>query len=181
MNGFLKISGNYQDWTVYRKSVIISDITEMFINRYLPQDSRTRDQMRQAARSCKQNIVEGVSDGTVSLDFCIRLLGIARGSARELREDYGDYIRQHKGEIWSKDDYRIIRLRNYSKAHYDPADYVARCEKCDPISIANIALTLLYQIDSLLAMVLKDVEQEFIKTGGLRETMSKTRRQNRGY
>ena len=53
MNGFLKISGDYESWNVYRKSVVICDVTEMFINRALPHGSRTIDQMRQAARSCK--------------------------------------------------------------------------------------------------------------------------------
>lgn len=60
MNGFLKIAGNYTNWNVYKKSVIICDVTEMFITRALPQGSRTIDQMRQAARSCKQNIVVGI-------------------------------------------------------------------------------------------------------------------------
>lgn len=77
MCGFLKISGDYTSWNVYRKSVIICDVTEMFINRALPRGSRTIDQMRQAARSCKQNIVEGVSDSTVSAEMCIKLLGVA--------------------------------------------------------------------------------------------------------
>ena len=74
----------------------------MFINRALPQGSRTIDQMRQAARSCKQNIVEGASDGTVSMEMCLKLFGVARGSVMELREDYADYLRQHKHEIWAK-------------------------------------------------------------------------------
>lgn len=94
-NGFLKIRGAYTDWNIYRKSVIICDVTEMFINRALPHGSRTIDQMRQAARSCKQSIVEGVSDNTVSEEMCIKLIGVARGSARELLEDYGDYLRQN--------------------------------------------------------------------------------------
>lgn len=80
MGGFLKISGDYSNWNVYRKAVVICDVTEMFINRALPHSSRTIDQMRQAARSCKQNIVEGISDGTVSAEMCIKLLGVARGS-----------------------------------------------------------------------------------------------------
>lgn len=102
MNGFLKIASDYTCWNVYRKSVIICDVTEMFINRALPHGSRTIDQMRQAARSCKQNIVEGVSDATVSAEMCIKLLGVARGSVRELLEDYGDFLRQHDLEIWDK-------------------------------------------------------------------------------
>lgn len=50
MEGFLRISGDYSDWNVYRKSVIICDVTEMFVNRALPPSTRTIDQMRQAAR-----------------------------------------------------------------------------------------------------------------------------------
>lgn len=102
MCGFLKISGDYTSWNVYRKSVIICDVTEMFINRALPRGSRTIDQMRQAARSCKQNIVEGVSDSTVSAEMCIKLLGVARGSVRELLEDYADFLRQHELKYGAK-------------------------------------------------------------------------------
>lgn len=115
MNEFLKISGNYESWNVYRKSVIICDVTEMFINRALPRGSRTIDQMRQAARSCKQNIVEGVSDGTVSAEMCIKLLGVARGSVRELLEDYSDFLRQHDLDIWGIDDPRSRVVRDYCK------------------------------------------------------------------
>ena len=91
MNEFLKITGDVSNWSVYQKSVIICDVTELFVRRALPQGSRTIDQMRQAARSCKQNIVEGVSDCAVSFEMCIKLIGVARGSVRELGEDYADF------------------------------------------------------------------------------------------
>lgn len=113
MNGFLKISGDYTRWSVCRKAAIICDVTEVFINRALPRGSRAIDQMRQAVRSCKQNIVEGVSDGTVSAEMCIKLLGVARGSVRELMEDYGDYLRQHDLEIWSKENERTKATGTY--------------------------------------------------------------------
>ena len=93
MSKFLKIAGDYTNWNVYRKAVIICDVTEMFVRRVFKENTRTKDQMRQASRSCKQNIVEGVSDQTVSVEVCIKLLGIARGSARELLEDYCDFLR----------------------------------------------------------------------------------------
>lgn len=95
MNSFLKISGDYTNWNVYRKSVIICDVSEMFIRRAFTPPNRTIDQMRQAARSCKQNIVEGCSDSTVSAEMCIKLVGIAKGSLRELLEDYCDYLCQN--------------------------------------------------------------------------------------
>lgn len=181
MNGFLKISGDYTDWDVYRKSVIICDVTEMFINRYLPHGCRTIDQMRQAARSCKQNIVEGVSDGTVSAEMCIKLIGVARGSVRELREDYADYLRQHKYEIWTKEDSRTESVRRYNRTHYDPIEYVTKCEVRSDATVANIMLTMIYQMDAMLAKVLKSLEDSFLSEGGIKEAMSRARREHRGW
>ena len=181
MNGFLKIAGDYTDWNVYRKSVIICDVTEMFINRALPRGSRTIDQMRQAARSCKQNIVEGASDGTVSIEMCIKLLGVARGSVRELLEDYSDFLRQHDLEIWDKDDARTRATRSYCIKHDEPRSFTAKCRERSDETVANIMLTQIRQIDSMLASVLKKVEAEFIRTGGIKEAMSQARRQARGY
>ena len=181
MSGFLKIAGNYQDWSVYRKSVIICDVTEMFINRALPRGSRTIDQMRQAARSCKQNIVEGVSDGTVSAEMCIKLIGVARGSVRELREDYADYLRQNKLEIWGKEDPKTEQLRRYAITHYDPREYVEKCEQRSNETVANIMLTIIYQLDAMLAKVLKHLEDQFISQGGIKEAMTRARKGRRGY
>lgn len=181
MAGFLKISGDYTEWNVYRKSVVICDVTEMFINRALPRGSRTIDQMRQAARSCKQNIVEGVSDGTVSAEMCIKLLGVARGSVRELLEDYGDYLRQNNLEIWDKNDARTLATRNYCINNDDPREFVAKCRERSNETVANIMLTQIRQIDSMLAKLLKRVEAEFIEQGGIKEAMARERRKARGY
>lgn len=181
MNGFLKIAGDYSEWNVYRKSVIVCDVTEMFIKRALPHGCRTIDQMRQAARSCKQNIVEGVSDGTVSAEMCIKLIGVARGSIRELREDYADYLRQNKMEIWPKDDCRTAQLRRYTKNHYDSAEYVEKCERRTNETVANIMLTMTFQLDAMLAKVLKGLEQQFVAEGGIKEAMTRARKEFRGY
>lgn len=181
MNNFLKLAGNYTDWNVYRKSVIICDVTEMFINRALPHGSRTIDQMRQAARSCKQNIVEGTSDKTVSVEMCIKLLGVARGSVRELLEDYSDFLRQHNLEIWDKNDKRTLATRAYCIKNDDPRVFIDKCRERSDETVANIMLTQIRQIDTLLAFTLKKIEAEFIKEGGIKEAMSQARRQMRGY
>lgn len=76
MQGFLKIAGDLSRWNIYRKAACVSDVTEMFIRRAFPYSTRTVDQMRQAARSCKQNIVEGVTDSTVSMEMGIKLVGV---------------------------------------------------------------------------------------------------------
>ena len=55
---FIPQHGAYEDWNVYKLSLIILDITNYFANTYLPRTDRTIGQMEQAARSGKQNIVE---------------------------------------------------------------------------------------------------------------------------
>lgn len=181
MNQFLKLAGDYTDWNVYRKSVIICDVTEMFITRAFTPPNRTIDQMRQAARSCKQNIVEGISDQTVSMEMCIKLLGVARGSVRELLEDYGDYLRQHNMEIWPVADSRTVATRNYCLRNDDPRLFVDKCRERSNETVANIMITQIRQIDAMLAKVLKRIEAEFIREGGIKEAMSAARRRQRGY
>lgn len=181
MSGFLKIAGDYSDWNVYKKSVIICDVTEMFINRALPRGSRTIDQMRQAARSCKQNIVEGVSDSTVSAEMCIKLIGVARGSVRELLEDYGDYLRQNDLKIWDKNDERTLKTRRFCISNDEPRTFVAKCRERSNETVANIMLTQIRQIDTMLAKLLQKIEVEFVDQGGIKEAMTNARRKNRGY
>lgn len=181
MDGFLKIAGDYTEWNVYKKSVIICDVTEIFINRALPRGSRTIDQMRQAARSCKQNIVEGVSDSTVSAEMCIKLIGVARGSLRELKEDYGDFLRQHQLEIWAMGDLRAEQARIYCRNFDDAMVFAQKCRERSDETVANIMLTQIHQLDSMLAKVLKKIEADFLKEGGIKEAMSRARRQVRGY
>lgn len=181
MTGFLKIAGDYSQWNVYKKSVIICDVTELFIRRAFPDKTRTIDQMRQAARSCKQNIVEGCCDGTVSVEMCIRLLGVARASVRELLEDYGDYLRQNNLETWAYDDPRTISTRKYCIKNDDPKEFTAKCNERSDEAVANIMITQIRQIDSMLAKVLKKLEAEFIAGGGIKEAMTAARKRNRGY
>lgn len=63
--GFIPPHGGYENLISYRKTEIIFDATVWFCEKYVDQRSRTRDQMVQAARSGKQNIVEGsMASGT---------------------------------------------------------------------------------------------------------------------
>lgn len=181
MNSFLKIAGDYSQWNVYRKSVVICDVTELFIGRAFKGPNRTIDQMRQAARSCKQNIVEGISDGTVSVEMCMKLIGVARGSNRELLEDYGDFLRQNGLETWPATDPRTLKARKYCINHDNPADFVANCRRCSDETIANIMITQTRQMDAMLAKVLKKIENDFLRNGGIREAMNTARRNTRGY
>ena len=79
---------HYQELFFYRKSDVLVQLTKVFCKRFLPRyGDRTVDQMVQSARSVKQNIAEGLTDGQTSFEVEIRLLGIAqeigRASCRE--------------------------------------------------------------------------------------------------
>jgi four helix bundle protein len=71
---------SYRDLKSYQNSVIICDFTAEFAEKYVRHYSRTRDQMEQAARSCKQNIVEGSQASRTSKKTELKLLGVARAS-----------------------------------------------------------------------------------------------------
>lgn len=69
----------------YQRSDVLYQLTQHFCQRFLPAyGDRTVDQMVQAARSVKQNIAEGSSDGQTSMEIELKLLGVARGSNKEL-------------------------------------------------------------------------------------------------
>ena len=68
----------YRNLTAYQKAVIIYDLTYHFCNRFITLGDRTKDQMIQAARSGKQNIVEGKAASLTSSETHIKLLNVAR-------------------------------------------------------------------------------------------------------
>ena len=71
----------WQDLWFYQKSEVLYQMTYIFCERFLPQyGDRTVDQMVQAARSGKQNIVEGSEDGKTSTEMELKLLNVARAS-----------------------------------------------------------------------------------------------------
>ena len=83
----------YQDLFFYQKSEVLYAMTYHFCKRFLPEHGdRTVDQMVQAARSGKQNIIEGLADGMTSTEMQLKLLNVARSSLKELRADYEDYV-----------------------------------------------------------------------------------------
>lgn len=70
----------------YQKSEVLYQLTYTFCQRFLPSHGdRTVDQMVQAARNGKQNIIEGTEDGETSTEMHIKLLNVARSSLQELR------------------------------------------------------------------------------------------------
>ena len=156
----------------YRKSDAIYQLTVEFCHRFLPPyGDRTVDQMVQAARSGKQNIVEGSEDGQTSSEMEIKLLNVARGSLQELRADYEDYLNTHHLSIWAADSERQQRLRKFCHTHNDYGDYAPLVAKMNDEEMGNLLLTLCHQTDKMMCAYIEKLEQRFVTEGGIKERM----------
>ena len=156
----------------YRKSDAIFQLTVEFCHRFLPAyGDRTVDQMVQAARSGKQNIVEGSEDGQTSSEMEIKLLNVARGSLQELRSDYQDYLNTHHLPLWTSDSDRQRRLRDFCHSHNDYSDYEPLVTKMNDEEMANLLLTLCHQTDKMMCAYIEKLERQFVTEGGIKERM----------
>jgi len=177
---FLPPHGNYQKLISYQKAEIVFDITFRFCQRFLSKGDRTIDQMVQAARSGKQNIAEGSKAAATSKETEIKLTNVARASLEELVIDYRDFLRVRDLPLWDKNSKEAQFVRQL--ANKSPVTYHTYREFCDtrPAEVvANIAICLIHQTNSLLDQQLRRLEQDFLKEGGIRERMTRARLQYR--
>ena len=159
----------WQDLRFYQKSEVLYQLTYCFCVRFLPKyGDRTVDQMVQAARSCKQNIVEGSEDGKTSTAMELNLLNVARSSIGELRQDYEDFLKSRQLPQWTPADQRFQPMQDYTKSHNLLADYEPYFQQWTAEEMANVALTLCYQVDTMMNKYLKNVEEIFVKEGGVK-------------
>lgn len=179
MSEFLHSNGDYRTLLSYRLAQKISVVTEIFVERFLQRGSRTVDQMQQAARSCKQNIVEGSAAAITSKETEIKLTNVARASLCELQEDYEDYLAFRGLKPWPKEHPRIQRLRAYVRSDGFDGEYVELCRRLPAEEFCNLALTLIIQTEYLLDKMLVAQQRRFLENGGIREAMSAARRDYR--
>ena len=181
--------GGYRKLKSFQLAQPCFDITVRFVELYIPKNSRTADQMVQAARSGVQNIAEGSVASATSKRTELKLTNVARASLEELHLDYGDYLRQHSCPQWSKDHplaQEFIRrrissmedFRNFiqgAKLHDSVKSVNVRTCPLQPVIAANGALLRLnstcYFPDRQLARLSTDFDNE----GGFSERMYKRR------
>lgn len=108
---FARPKTSYRKLGVFQKAQAIYDLTYFFLQKHIPKTDRTYNQMLQAARSGKQNIVEGRSDAASSAEMEIKLFGVARGSLHELLNDYEDFMRTRQIKFWEQDHPRFASLQ----------------------------------------------------------------------
>lgn len=172
--------GNYQELLSYQKAVVVYDLTFRFCERFLNKRDRTVDQMVQAARSGKQNIVEGSKASGTSKEMEIKLTNVARASLEELLEDYRDYLRVRDFVMWEKDSKESQYVRKMGNTiHTTYETYRSYVDTRPAEVVANIAICLIHQTNYLLDQQIRRLENDFLKNGGLRERMTKARLQAR--
>lgn len=111
--GFIPAHGNYRELLSYQKAEVIYDLTYRFCQRFLARNDRTIDQMVQAARSGKQNILEGSKASGTSKEMEIKLTNVARASQEELLADYQDFLRVRGLPIWPKIPRKLSMFGNW--------------------------------------------------------------------
>ena len=159
---------SYKELKSYQQTVIIYDFTVEFCDLYIDKSyksykiykkyrSRMADQMIQAARSGKQNIVEGSAQNDKKGEF--KLAKIARGSLEELLEDYEDFLRQRGFFVWGKDSAKAQEIRNLA---YKPRKTYKtyRIYINSPEDAANVAICLINQTNYLLNQQIRQLEDQ---------------------
>lgn len=93
---------------------------QKFLTRNLDPTGRQYDQMTQAARSGKVNIVEGSARASTSRETEMKLTDVARASLAELHSDYEDWLLRHGQVPWRKDSPEAQAVYN---TRLDKPDY----------------------------------------------------------
>ena len=166
----------YRKLRFYHRSDVLYQLTQLFCKRFFKKwGDRTVDQMIQAARSTKQNIVEGSIDGQTSMESEIKLLGIARGSNGELLEDYHDYLKCIGLSPWQQGHHRYQKMLDFCREHYEYQDFQELLPKMNGEELANMAICLCHQVDAALNKYIERKDREFTTEGGIRERMTAAR------
>ncbi|MBR7127020.1 MAG: four helix bundle suffix domain-containing protein [Lentisphaeria bacterium] len=177
-------NSGYRKLKSFQLAQLMYDITVHFVNLYIPCNSRTCDQMIQAARSGVQNIAEGSVDGATSTKIELKLYNIAQGSLEELRLDYQDYLRQHGEKLWEKESvlYKEFVARRVCKASQFK-EFIAWAEKhtSNSVQIRNYpyksvlaANAVLLLIDTAIYFLKRQIQSKvsyFLQNGGFSERM----------
>jgi len=181
--------GGYKNLKSHQMAEIVYDATVVFCNRFIDppspdwlrragRRSRTHDQMVQAARSGKQNIVEGSMASGTSKKTELKLVGVARASLEELLKDYEDFLRQNGWSLWEKEHPQARKIRALAyEENRSYRTYRTYVEEGTAEVAANTLVCLINQTNYLLDQQLRALEKEFLEEGGFTERLYRARKE----
>ena len=173
----IKPSGDYHKLIAYQKANLIYALNNWFINNSELRFKRTQEQMEHAARSGKQNIVEGLNNYATSKPSGIHLVICAIGSMKELKTDYEDFLLRHELNQWTYTDRLFKRAQELGKDNNSDYNFfIDKFATLSPELIANIIIVLIGQSIFLMEQLIKKLEQDLLENGGFRENIYKYRK-----
>lgn len=180
----------YKQLISYKLAQIAFDLGWDFVPGYYAkyEDRRQRDQIKQALRSLKQNIVEGSSER--SLSSKLKLYDVAKSSGMEALEDFEDILRHEQLPRWSKDDPRLKKLRQVFEGYPYPSypsvppipSTRGVCEALGGLEgreglegVVSYLIDLLIRSGYLLDKQMNAVEEKHKREGGYKEKLLRRR------
>lgn len=180
----------YKQLLTYKLAQVAFDLGWDFVPKIYSrmEDHRQRDQIKQALRSHKQNIVEGSAERSLSAK--LKLYDVARSSGMEALEDFEDVLRLNNLPRWNKDDPRLAKLRRAFEFPSSPSSpsvlLVLRTLRIlegqeglggrEGIEgIANYLIDLLARNSYLMSRQIDAVEKKHQVEGGYNENLAKRR------
>ncbi len=195
--------GGFRKLHTFTLATIIQLETLKFCRRFITQDPREAgdkfydpkgrqyDQMTQAARSGRQNIIEGSERSATSKDTEMKLTDVARASLSELRGDYEIWILD-RGELpWSV---HSPEAQEANAISLDPATftddmvlesakhaleqrkkYARWLDADDALTVANAMLIIIGRALNMLKSQITAQGEAFEETGGFSERLTARR------
>ncbi|MGA1368808.1 MAG: four helix bundle suffix domain-containing protein [Blastocatellia bacterium] len=195
--------GGFRRLHSFTLATIVQLDTLRFCRRFLTQDHREAsakfydpkgrqyDQMTQAARSGRQNIIEGSERSSTSKDTEMKLTDVARASLSELRGDYEIFIIDRGQLPWSvhspeakainaisldaplfKDD---VVHESAKHALEERKKYARWLDANDPVVVANAMLIIIGRALNMLKRQIESQGKAFEETGGFSERLTAKR------
>ena len=192
-------SGGYRHLDSFVMASIVQLATVRFCERFLDRRNdpcgRLFDQMTQAARSGRANIVEGSERTVTSKETEMKLTDVARASLCELRGDYEAWLLLRNQAPWRRDspeakavfDLRLDKPAYTNDIAHDSCVHIlnqrkkfARWLDADDGTIAaNAMLILISRTVNMLTHQLQALGDRFEETGGFREKLASARTEAR--
>jgi len=172
----IRWSTPYTGQLFYQKADSIFQLTYVFCKRFLSKcGDHTVDEMLQAARWGKQNIVEGVKDENSSKEMQVELVNGARESLHELREDYEDFLHTRWLIRWTKGNPHYDAMLGFCKINNRAEDYIPYANRWTAEEFCNTLLTLCHITDKMTCCYLKRLEKLIASQGDVKERLQVVR------
>ena len=177
MSALIPEPGNHKKLLSYQKAKLVYALNNWFLENTDLRFKRTQEQMEHAARSGKQNIVEGLNNYATSKAGGIHQVNVAKGSLKELKEDYEDFLLRHGFEQWDYKDRLFKRAQELGKENNNNKEFfIKKFETLSQEMIANIIIVLTGQAIFLIGQFMKVLEKDLLNNGGFRENIYKYRK-----